>query len=77
MLQTFSCISFLFKPPCLEKPEPSELTASIRHIVRLSKSRIPLYNSELLDTAGRKTRSRRRTQAIAKHYAFRKRNNIK
>ena len=48
----------------------AELTASIRHIARFSKSRIPLYNSEIPDTAGRKTRRRRRTQAIAKRSAF-------
>ena len=33
------------------------------------KSGTPLYNSEVPDTAGRKTR-RRRTQAIAKRFAF-------
>ena len=48
----------------------SEFTASIRHIGRFLKSRISIYNSEVLVTAGRKTRRRRRTQAIAKRYAF-------
>ena len=36
--------------------EKAELTASIRHIERFLKSRIPIYNSEAPDTAGRKTR---------------------
>ena len=47
--------------------EQDELTALNRHIERFPKS--PIYNSEVTDTAGRKTR-RRRTQAIAKRYAF-------
>ena len=42
--------------------EKAELTAS--------KSGIPFYNSEVPDTAGRKTRRRRRTQAITKRYVF-------
>ena len=50
--------------------ETAELTASIRRIVRCLKSRICIYNSEILDTAGRKTRRRRKTQAIAKCFAF-------
>ena len=36
--------------------EKAELAASIRHIARLLKSVIPIYISEVLDTAGRKTR---------------------
>ena len=54
----------------LEKPE---LTASIRHIAIFLKSGKPIYNSGVPDTAGRKTRRRRRrriTRAIAKLYAF-------
>ena len=43
--------------------ENAELTVSIRHIVRFLKSGIPIYNSEVPDTAGRKTRRGRRTQA--------------
>ena len=51
--------------------EKAELSASIRHIERFSKSGIPIYNSEVPDMAGRKTTIRRkRTQAIAKRYAF-------
>ena len=50
--------------------ETAELTASIRRIVRFLKSRICTYNSEILDTADRKTRRRRKTQAIAKCSAF-------
>ena len=38
--------------------------------MRFSKSRIPIYNSEIQDTAGRKMR-RRRTQAVAKRFSFR------
>ena len=34
------------------------------------KSGIPIYNSEVPDTAGRKTRRRRITQAIAKRFAI-------
>ena len=49
--------------------EKAGLTASIRHIAILLKSEIPIYNSEVPDTAGRKTR-RRRTHAIAKRYAL-------
>ena len=45
--------------------EKAELSASIRHIERFSKSGIPIYNSEVPDMAGRKTTIRRkRTQAI-------------
>ena len=40
-------------------------------IARFLKSGIPIYNSEVQDTAGRKTRrKRRRTQATAKRFAF-------
>ena len=45
--------------------EKAELTASICHIARFLKSGIPIYNSDVSDTAGRKT-TRRRTQANAK-----------
>ena len=48
----------------------AECTASVRHIERFSKSGIPIYNSEVPGTAGRKTKRRRRIQAIAKRYAF-------
>ena len=34
--------------------EKAELFASIRHIRRFLKSGIPIYNSEVPDTAGRK-----------------------
>ena len=49
--------------------ENAELTASIRHITRFLKSGIPIYNSEVPNTIGRKTR-RRKTRATAKHFAF-------
>ena len=49
--------------------EKAEHIASFRHIARFLKSGIPIYNSEVPDKADRKTR-RRRTQAIAKCYAF-------
>ena len=47
----------------------AKLTASVRHTEQFSKSAIPIYNSEVPDTAGGKTR-RRRTRIIAKHYVF-------
>ena len=47
----------------LEKVEP---TAWIPFIARFLKSRIPIYNSGVQDTAERR---RRRTQAIAKRFA--------
>ena len=49
----------------LDTLEKDELTVSIRHIVTFLKSGIPIYNSEVPDTAGRKT-ARGRKQAIAK-----------
>ena len=50
--------------------EKVKLTASIRHIGRFLKSRIPTYNSEVPDTAGRKKTTRRRRQTIAKRIAL-------
>ena len=50
--------------------ENAELTSMIRHIARVLKSGIPIYNSKLPDTTGKKTRRRRRTQAVAKRFAF-------
>ena len=53
--------------------EKAEVTTSIHHIGRFLKSGIPSYNSEVPDTASRKTkrrRRRRRTQTIAKCYTF-------
>ena len=53
--------------------EKAELTTSICHIGIFLKSGIPVYNSEVLDTVGKKIirrKRRRRTQAIAKRYAF-------
>ena len=48
--------------------EKGELTSLVGHIERFSKSEIPIYISEVPDTASQKTR--RRTKAIAKRYAF-------
>ena len=49
----------------------AEFTISVRHIGGFSKSGIPIYNSEVSDTAGKKTRKkRRRSKAIGKRYAF-------
>ena len=48
--------------------EKAEVTASIRHAVTFLKLGIPIYNSEIPDTAGR--RARRTTQTTAKRYAF-------
>ena len=42
----------------------------MRHTARSLKLGIPVYNSEDLDMAGRKTRKRRKTQAIAKRFTF-------
>ena len=50
--------------------EIPELSASFRHTERFFKSEILIYNSQVLDTAGRKMRLSRKTQAIAKPYAF-------
>ena len=47
----------------------AELIALIYYTERFSKSGKPIYNSELSDTAGRKT-TRTTTQAIAEHYVF-------
>ena len=49
--------------------EKGELTTLLWHIEKFSKSGIPIYNPKVPDTAGRKTKMRR-TQAIAKRYAF-------
>ena len=50
--------------------EKAELTATIRHTGRFLESGLQIYDSEVQDTAGKKTRRRRRTQTIAKCYAF-------
>ena len=51
--------------------QETELTASALHIERFLKAGITIYNSEVPNTAGRKTRrKRRRTKVIAKRYAF-------
>ena len=49
--------------------EKAELTTSIHNTARFLKSGIPIYNSEVPDTAGRKT-TRRITQAIEKRLVF-------
>ena len=51
----------------MPRTEKAELAASVHHTERFSKSKIGIYNSKFLDTAGRKTR---RTQAIAKCNSF-------
>ena len=50
--------------------EKAELTTSVSHIERFSKSGMPIYNFNVPDTAGRKTTTRRKKQAITKHYVF-------
>ena len=50
--------------------EKAELTASVCHTERFSKSGILICNSKAQDTAGRKTREKQRIQAIAKRYVF-------
>ena len=49
----------------------AEFTVWIGNIARFLKSEIPIYNSEVPCTSGRKTRKRRRgTQATAKCFAL-------
>ena len=48
--------------------EKAEVTALIHHIARFLKSGIPINNSKVPDKVDRKTR--RRTQTIAKCFAF-------
>ena len=50
----------------------AELTHSVYDTERFSKSGIPIYNSEVPGTAGRKTRKRRksRTEEIVKRHEF-------
>ena len=52
--------------------EKTKVTTSTRHIAIFLKSGTPIYNSEVLDTAGRKMRRRRRrrTQVIPNRYTF-------
>ena len=58
-------ILFLSSILKLNASEKAELTASVRQIIEI-------YNSEVPDTAGRKTTTtaRQRTQVIAKRYIF-------
>ena len=46
--------------PYMDTLEKSELTASILRIAIFSKSGIPIYNSEVLDTAGRKKKKEKK-----------------
>ena len=50
--------------------EKATLNASISHIARFLKLEILIYNSNILDTTGIKTRGRRKKQAIAKCFAI-------
>ena len=52
--------------------EKAELTALERHVERFPKLGIPIYNSEVAGTAGKKMgrRRRRRTNALSKGYGF-------
>ena len=50
--------------------EKAELAVFVHHIERFSKLGIQIYNSEVPETAGRKTRRRIKAQMIAKRYAF-------
>ena len=54
---------------CMDALEKAELTAKIHHIAIFSKSGIPIYNSEVLIMAVRKTR-RFRKIAIANCFAL-------
>ena len=55
-----------------EKAEP---IASIRNIERFSKSGIPIYNFEVLDTAGRKKKKKKNTGTCKALCVSRKRKN--
>ena len=49
----------------------AKINALVQHIEKFSKSGILIYNSKVLDTAGRKTRRRRRrTQSFARCHTF-------
>ena len=48
----------------------AKLIALTRHIERFSNSGISIYKADVVDAACRTTTTRRRTQAIAKRYAF-------
>ena len=51
--------------------EKAEIIAMVRHIERFSKSGISIYNSEVPDTADRKTTTKTITAStIAKRYVF-------
>ena len=50
--------------------ENTEFTASVRHIARFLKSGIPIYNSKVPDTSGRKTTRRTTQLQIANCKAF-------
>ena len=45
----------------MDTMEKAELTASIRHIAIFLKSRVPIYNFEVQDTAGRKNEMKENT----------------
>ena len=53
--------------------EKAELTASIRHAVRFLKLGIPIYNSEIPDTAGRKARRTTQLQSVMRFTKTQKR----
>ena len=50
--------------------ENAELIASIHHIAKFLKSEVPICNSEVPDTTGRKPTTKRGTQVIEKRFAF-------
>ena len=50
--------------------EKAELTFLVCHITRVLKLGMSIYISKVLDMAGRKTKKRRRTQAIAECFVF-------
>ena len=54
---------------CMDTLQKAEFTASIHHVARFLKSGILIFNSEVPNTADRKT-ARRRTHAIPKRFAF-------
>ena len=50
--------------------EKAELIASVCHVARFLKSGVPIYNSEVLDTAGRKTRRRSEDRQLQSVFHF-------
>ena len=57
--------------------EKAELTDLIRHISRFLKSGIPIYNSEVPDTTGKKNKKKKKNTGNKAICVSRKRNSLK